>query len=142
MGYIESKAAESTEAAKYNADREAVAHWNAIQDAKRAEAGRVLNQGAAAPSGLAGIRADGYAEGLSPEDAYRISQVRAAQDANAIKGMVDKNRAYNDTLREAEVGLRNGGSIDANQMNAIREYRNSIDPGLAAKWMADREAFK
>lgn len=142
MGYIESKAADSTEAAKYNADREAVAHWNAIQDAKRAEAGRVLNQGGTPPSGLAGVRAEGYAEGLSPEDAYRISQIKDVQTNNAINNMISKNRAYNTTAAEAAASLRNGGSISADQMNALREYKNNIDQGLASKYMEDREAFK
>ena len=56
--------------------------------------------------------------------------------------MINKNRAYNTTAAEAEASLRNGGSISADQMNALREYKNSIDQGLASKYMEDREAFK
>lgn len=126
MGYIEDRAAEGQR--------------QAFEAAKRAEAAKVMNQGS--PTGLARLRAEAYAEGISPEDAYRISQIKAVQDTNAINNMINKNRAYNETLRNAEAGLRNGGSIDANQMNAIREYKNTIDPGLAAKWMADRESFR
>ena len=130
MGYIEDRAAEGQR--------------QAFEAAKRAEAGRVLNQGVA-PSGLAGIRSEGYAEGLSPEDAYKLQLVKQAQDANhdvAVADMIAKNRAYNAIATEAANNLKNGVSVDADQMNALRQYKESIDAGLAAKWRADRANFK
>lgn len=111
-----------TEAAKYNADRNAVAHWNAIQDARRAEAGRVLNQGTPTPNGLAGLRAEAYAEGLSPEDAYRISQVKAAQDANYDRAV--------EQMRNAQI---TNGKIDPVYWEAAQKASDYELSGLAGR---------
>lgn len=155
-----------SEAAKYNADREAVAHWNAVQSAKQAEAGRVLNQAPSTP--VEGLAAKlGYSDG-SLEDAYKLQLVKQAQDANrqrsdaqpldpAVVAQINKNRDYNATknaLAQREADARaydgpggGGGFDDALIFNpidraAVKKYQDSIDPVLAAKWMADRGAFK
>ena len=128
MGYIEDRAAEGQR--------------QAFEAAKRAEAAKVLNQ---VPAGARGLAAKlGYSDS-SLEDAYKLQLAKQAQDANhdvAVADMIAKNRAYNATATEAANGLKNGGSVDADQMNALRQYQDTVDPGLAAKWMAGRGAFK
>lgn len=93
-------------------------------------------------SGLAGVVAQPYTGGISTEDMYRVKLAQEAIDSNTINNMVDKNRIYNETAKAAESELRNGGTVYPDQMQILREYKNNIDPGLAAKWMADREAFR
>lgn len=175
-----------SEAAKYNADREAVAHWNAVQSAKQAEAGRVLNQAPSTP--VEGLAAKlGYSDG-SLEDAYKlqlVKQARKENDYRAAMEMIAKNQAYQADKKDAEMfgdkvgpdgkyklisdaqvlsanaepawdmqegptgddpvslGLRKLQKYLINKpREAANVYTDNVDPGLAAKWMADRGAFK
>lgn len=145
MGYIEDMAAK--EAARQDVAR-----------AKQAEAARVLDQGQA---GLARTVADPYVNGMSQEDMYKLALAKQAQDANTYKAAMDmiaKNRDYNQAkqavdnapVRYETVEDPTTFSYSTNEVRdvnpadlaTVRKYQQSIDPGLAAKWMADREAFK
>lgn len=135
MGYIEELAAR--EAARQEIGR-----------AKQAEAARVLDQGQV---GLARVMADPYAGGLSQEDAYKLQLVQKAREANA-KAAYDKLAA--DTYNASKAGVaqaneakrlnREVGGWDGpfkDETNPVYRQFN-VDPGLAAKWRADREVFK
>lgn len=132
MGYIEELAAKEAVRQQVNA-------------AKQAEMARVMNQGQA---GLAATVADPYAGGLSQEDAYKLQLVQKAREANA-KAAYDKlaadrfnaSKQYQDDARLLKkVGWNTPEGAAAVQRSDAFDDR--IDPGLAAKWMADREAFK
>ena len=132
MGYIEELAAK--EAARQEIGR-----------VKQAEAARVLDQGQV---GLARVMADQYAGGLSQEDAYKLQLAQQAREANA-KAAYDKvaadrfnaSKQYQDDARLLKrVGWDTPEGVAAVQRSDAFDDR--IDPGLAAKWMADREAFK
>ena len=142
MGYIEDLAAR--EAARQN-----------VEAAKKAEMGRMMNQGEV---GLAGNVAQvPYANGISAEDAQKLVLAQQAQKANeyrAIQDMISKNRDYNATKgalagREAaaQATFDAGGDVGGNgdimdfiafnpiDKAAVQKYQDSVDQGLAAKWM-------
>lgn len=127
----------------------------ALGRAKQAEMGRVMNQG---EQGLAATVADPYVSGISQEDLHKLALVKQAQDANTgkpIMDMITKNRDYVATkkaLNERDAaaaatfdagddyggnrGLMDGLIFDPIDNAAIAKYKESIDPGLAAKWMS------
>ena len=124
MGYLEDRAAEGQR--------------QACEAAKKAEMAKVINQSPVAPvNGLAATL--GYSDG-SLEDAYRAHMAQKAADQNAIAKMLADNQAYNAAKKRIDEAPYGANTVDDAVL--VQKYRENIDPGLAAKWMADRAAFK
>lgn len=104
---------------------------------------------------------EAYVPGISAEDAYKLQLVKQAQDANYAKSAADRFNASKEyisakqAIDNAPIQYRReenpdeGGytfseykNLNPADLAAVRKYQQNIDPGLAAKWMADRESFK
>lgn len=127
---------------------------------KIAPPSKELNINADRVGGLAGLRAEPYSSGISAEDAYRLAQIKDAQNINAQRAYdnaaVDrytKGKEFsdatsfdrymlNDAYKKGDMigipPLERG--IDAKTAEYYKQQ--NVDPGLAAKWMADRESFR
>ena len=129
----------------YQAGRQAEAQRIAFENAKRAEAARVLDQGQV---GLAKTVADPYAGGMSQEDMYKLALAKQAQEANAkaayISDAADRYNASRQYQDDAKLLKKVGWDTPEGTAAVVRSdaFDSKVDPGLAAKWMADREAFK
>lgn len=124
MGYIEDLAAK--EAARQSANR-----------TKQVEAANILNSNV----GLAdSVRpAQGYkADGLSDRDAMAIAQQNAIMQKayeQAAAEQYAKSQAYANTLKEA-------GQAGWDGRSGVAVPQGNIDQSLAAKYAADRAAFR
>lgn len=125
----------------------------AEQAAKNAEASRRLNMNADAPGLAATAYSEPYARGISVEDEYKLALAKKAREENEYRRaqeMIDRNRDYNATRkaldsREEDVmsynGPGEGHSIPDHfifnpiDKRTIKEYKSTIDPGLADQWM-------
>lgn len=132
MGYIEELAAR--EAARQEANR-----------GKQFEAGRVLNQG---NPGLAAMAVDPYVRDLSLEDEYKLELAKRAEELKA-KAAYDKlaaNRlnASKQYVEDSKTLKRTGWDTPEGYEAIVRSeaFEDKVDPGLAAKWIADREYFR
>ena len=88
----------------------------------------------------------------------RAREAEQAETSKAVEDMIAKNRGYiqaennlkNAPLRySTSVDPRSGTSMSTpyreynkDDLDTVANYKNSIDQGLAAKWLADRGAFK
>ena len=106
MGYIEDLAAR--EAARQNAEA-----------AKKAEMGRMMNQGLAAQVGGNQIP---YSPGISQEDAYKLAMAQKVQEANYMKNQ--------ELMRNTPV--RNG-VIDPSYWDAAQKASDYEMRGLAGQ---------
>lgn len=136
--------AQATENA-YQAGRQAEGERQALEAAKKAQAARILDQGQA---GLAKVVADPYVSGMSQEDMYKLALAKQAQETNAkeayMRDMANKYNASRQYQDDARL-LKYVGWDTPEGMAAVERsdaYDARVDPGLAAKWMADRESFK
>lgn len=127
MASIIEKLAAEKEAARQEANR-----------AKNLEAARVLNQGDA---GLARIAVEPYASGISQEDLYRLKLAQDAQFINQTRDNYNNSKQY-----VADDRLLKQVDWDTPEAYAavVRtdKFNDGINQGLAAKWMADRAAFR
>ena len=146
MGYIE--------------DRQAEGARQAFEAAKKAEAARILDQnvGLAARGISLGSVADVPLELSHEQVANLVLQNRAREaeqaDTNrAVEEMIAKNREYNlarNNVKNAplkystNIDPRTGTSLSTpyreyskEDLETVNRYKDSIDPGLAAKWMSN-----
>ena len=124
MGYLEDRAAEGQR--------------QAFEAAKKAEMAKVMSQTPAVP--VEGLAAKlGYSDG-SLEDAYRAQVAQKVADQNAVAKMIADNQVYNAARKRIDEAPYGANTTDGAVL--VQKYRDTIDPGLAAKWMADRGAFK
>ena len=88
----------------------------------------------------------------------RVREAEQAEAGRAVENMIANNRGYlqaESNLKNAplkystNVDPRTGSSMstpyreyDKQDLDTVANYKNSIDQGLAAKWMADRAAFR
>ena len=89
----------------------------------------VMNQGLAAT----GATPIGYADGISPEDAYRLEAAQDAQFANTARQNYDNSRQYiadDRTLKNTHWDTPE--AYEASKRSDA--FDNSIDQGLAAQW--------
>ena len=108
------------EAAAYAAERQQVADRIALENAKRAEMARVMNQTPAQPQGLAALV--GYSDG-SLEDAYRARLGQQAQDNNYQRNL--------ELMRNAKVS---DGKIDPSYWDAAQKASDyELANGLAER---------
>ena len=156
MGHIEDMMKQRiAEDIRYKQDRAADAEYAAMQRQRKEEAAKVLNQGEVGLSGS--VAQIPYANGISTEDAQKLVLAQQAQKANeyrTIQDMISKNRDYNATKgalagREAaaQATFDAGGDVGGNgdimdfiafnpiDKAAVQKYQDSVDQGLAAKWM-------
>ena len=132
----------AAEAVNYNASRQAEAEWVAAQEARKIEMNRVAAAQRAVTQPVDGLAAKlSYSDG-SLEDAHKLQMAQKIADQNAAAKMVADNQAYNaakQRLATMPFDMNNNPVDDA---VLVQKYRDSIDPGLAAKWRADRGAFR
>ena len=89
----------------------------------------VMNQGLAAT----GATPIGYADGISPEDAYRLKAAQDAQFANTARQNYDNSRQYiADDRTLKNVPWDTPEAYEASKRSDA--FDNSIDQGLAAQW--------
>ena len=90
----------------------------------------VMNQGLASTGGATPI---GYADGISPEDAYRLKAAQDAQFANTARHNYDNSRQYiADDRTLKNVHWDTPEAYEASKRSDA--FDNSIDQGLAAQW--------
>lgn len=88
----------------------------------------------------------------------RVREAEQAEAGRAVENMIANNRGYlqaennlkNAPLRySTSVDPRSGTSMSTpyreynkDDLDTVANYKNNIDQGLAAKWLADRGAFR
>lgn len=88
----------------------------------------------------------------------RAREAEQAETSKAVEDMIAKNRGYiqaENSLKNAplrystSVDPRSGTSMSTpyreyskDDLDTVANYKNNIDQGLAAKWLADRGAFR
>ena len=94
-----------------------------------ARTANVMNQGLAAT----GATPIGYADGISPEDAYRLKAAQDAQFANTARQNYDNSRQYVADKRT----LKNTHWDTPEAYEASKRsdtFDSNVDQGLAAQW--------
>ena len=132
MGYIEDLAAR--DAARQN-----------MEAAKKAEAAKILNQDGLAVQSVVNTP---YAGGMTAEDSYKLQLIKDAQKANDQRAFeqraVDNYNSSKQYVEDGRTLARQHWDTPAAYEAAVRsdKFDSRVDPGLAAKWMADRDSFK
>lgn len=88
----------------------------------------------------------------------RVREAEQAETSKAVEDMIANNRGYiqaENNLKSAplrystSVDPRSGTSMSTpyreyskDDLDTVANYKNNIDQGLAAKWLADRGAFR